>query len=223
LATELLTALNQEIANQPIRDLKTALLLVNNPMTANEPKEREQYKQLQTKLSELGQKGNSLATAVLAVKETSTDTVMKALLEQIKNAQAKNDDVASTVMILVGDGLSEAAPEPARPTESAPVASAAPAAPTPTPAAPPPISTMGTPAVAAPVAPATSAQNSAGLFNPPAPTTPAATVDSTPPPAVGSNGSQMQPASAYNYSGIPMSARRPINYIAPQTRQEEIE
>lgn len=228
LATEILTVLNQEIANQPIRDLKKALLLVNNPMTATDPKEREQYKMLQTKISELGQKGNALATAVLAVKETSTDTEMKALLDQLKNAQAKNDDVASTVMILVGGGLSEVAPTPA-PADT--TVSAPSAAPAPAPSVPPSPSPAGATVAAAapantpaPVAPATDAQNSAGIFNPPAPTSPAVKpVDSMPTNNTASNGAMMQPANAYSYSGIPVSARRPINYIAPQTQQGEIE
>lgn len=218
LATEILNALNAEIANQPIRELKKALLMLNNPMSSENTKEREQYKLLQTKIAEQGQKGNQLATAVLAVKETSTDTEMKGLLDQIQKAQGQNDDVASTVMILVGGGLAEAAPAPvASPSSPAATPTATPA---PTPVAPAP---AGAAVVSPTLTPsAAPADTSGGLLSqPPAPA--AAKVDSTPAPTVGSNGSQMQPANAYSHSGIPFSARRPINYIAPQTSQEEIE
>jgi len=67
-------------------------------------------------------------------------------------------------------------------------------------------------------------QNSTGVFNTPAPTASSQNVDSTPPAdqSVTGNGAMMQPANAYNFSGIPASAR-PLNYVSPQTRQEEVE
>ena len=48
-------------------------------------------------------------------------------------------------------------------------------------------------------------------------------VDSTPATTVASNGAAMQPAAAYNYSGIPMGFRRPVNYINPISKKEEVE
>lgn len=233
LATELLAALNQEIENQPIRELKKALLLVTNPAAAANTQEREQYKLLQTKIADLGQKGNQLATAVLSVKETSTDTEMKGLLDQLQKAQAANDDVAATVMILVGGGLAQAAPQsdatPAPTQSEAPVA-AAPAMTVNTPSTssgptastpPAPAPTGATVSPALTPSPAATNQTTAGMLNQPAAS---AKVDSTPPPppTAGAGGTMMQPA-AYSMSGIPFSARRPINYISPQTSQEEIE
>ncbi|MGH7203624.1 MAG: ATP-dependent Clp protease ATP-binding subunit [Candidatus Levyibacteriota bacterium] len=223
LATQIFDAINQEIANQPIRDLKKALLLVNNPVTAATPQEREQYKAIQAKISESGQKGNQLAASVLAVKETSTDTDLKSLLDQITKAQSQNDDVASTVMILVNGGKPVSEPAPAVDTASTPAQPSA-SAPTPPPV-PQPVVTAPVAPASSPIQPMAPAQNSnnAGIFSTPAPTAPTTPVDNTPAPTVSPNGSQLQPANAYSYSGIPMGARRPINYIAPQTRQEEIE
>ena len=74
--------------------------------------------------------------------------------------------------------------------------------------------------------PITPVQNTGSVFTPP----PAQSAFSNPSPvdntstgaAVVGNGAMMQPSNAYNFSGIPASSR-PVNYIAPQSRQEEVE
>lgn len=114
------------------------------------------------------------------------------------------------------------------------VAPAAPANPTPDAPAPTGVAmttptdatAAATPPVSSPMMPApTAPEPNAPVFQAPASTGVAnGAVDSTPAPAnndVASNGAAMQ-HSTYNYSGIP-SALRAVNYVAPQTRQEEIE
>lgn len=266
LAAEILEVITAAIAVEPLRRLKKTLLLIANPISALTPQERDQYTELQTKITTAGQKGNQLATAVLAVKDTTTDEELKKLLEQLTQAMAQQDEVALMVMELLGgipaataDQAQSGQEQPAQGEQQAPASdSQQPADTTANTSAPYP-STGSTSSVAnaepsagvamqspggassqqpvtfqtstgeavppvqqpsAPTASVAPAQNNTGMFNPPATPSP---VDSAPTgPAVGSNGSMMQPTNAYNYSGIPVSSR-PMGYVAPQTREEEVE
>ncbi|HSX09475.1 MAG TPA: AAA family ATPase [Candidatus Saccharimonadales bacterium] len=230
LAKEILDVITEAIQKEPIRNLKKTLLLISNPVAIQDSQEREQYAQLKTKVSEASQKGNELATAALAVKETTTDDEMNHIMDELNNAKAKNDEIAMMIDALVGTVAAPATPP------AAPAADQAPAAPSQNVQQPSPQVDVSTQAPSAPAPTGTTMptppqQNNSGLFTPPPP--PAQSAFSAPAPsgvdsaptgaAVGGNGSMMQPQqNAYNFSGIPASAR-PINYIAPQSRQEEIE
>jgi ATP-dependent Clp protease ATP-binding subunit ClpC len=239
-AKELMDTINTAIAQQPLRSLKKAVLLIANPVSAQTTQERDQYTELQTKISSAGQKGNQLAGKVLEVKENTTDDDMQKLLDNLVLGKSQNDEVATMIISLIGDvpvaapakSQEEAAPAdnsassvsdsvapvstdsaPAAPTDSAGGATQQPAQPvtfqTPEGTVIPPVQPAGDPM-----------QPMGGFVKPPVQATP---VDNAPSgPAVNSNGAAMQPTNAYNYSGIPASSR-PVNYVAPQSRQEEVE
>ena len=252
LAKEILDVINESIAKEPVRKLKKTLLLIANPISIADSQEREQYTLLRTKVTEASQKGNALATAILAIKETTTDDEMNQMLDQLLDAQSKKDEIALMIESLVGGNGLAAAPDASsdqgstaqpdqtagsqpQPTDApsltpmAPTSPAAPAGdamPTPPPAAAPTYVTQNP--ISASLPPA---QNSSGLFTPPPPPAQSAfsntnvsqAVDNTPASgAVAGNGAMMQPQNAYSYSGLPASAR-PVNYVSPQTRQEEVE
>ena len=102
LAIEILDVINVAITKQPIRNLKRELLLINNPISAQTAQEKEQYTELQTKITTASQKGNQIAVAVLGVKEATTDEEMQKLLDQLVSAKAQNDEVAVMIDTLLG-------------------------------------------------------------------------------------------------------------------------
>lgn len=261
-----MNTINEAIAAEPLRKLKRALLLINNPVTAQSSQERDQYTELQTKITTAGQKGNQLAGEVLSVKTETANEKINELLTKLKTAYPQNDEVAVMVLSLIGwnaavsagqtqeKNSSAAAIEPVGAVQqtaavSAPVNDVAPA------------NGMGVPT------PVTNpqTQNMTTQFTPPPPPVQSAFASNTPPPptpaqpspavnsmspqggmlagqatspqgsvtpidstsgvvgsVVNNNGSMMQPTSAYNYSGIPLSSR-PMGYVSPQTRQEDVE
>lgn len=234
--------------------MKGLLLHIANPASAGT--EQETFKTLQAKLVEASGKGNQLAAAVLALKETASDEDIQKLINQMIEASSKRDEIALLVLDSVGfdnptpstqpteaSVSSEVETPPAvqpeqplnveAPAPAAPVADAGqittPVGPVVDPAVPVTMVTQqiqSEPQPAAPTptnAPADTGAGNAPMFQ--APPAPNAGVDSTPPPAggVAGNGAAMQPTiSTYNYSGIPATSR-PVNYIAPQSIQEEIE
>lgn len=227
LAKEILSVINEEVTKLPIRNLKKTLLLLANPLSALTAEERNQYTALQAKISDAGQKGNQLATAVLGVNSSTTDEQMQQLLSQLQKAKSENDEVATTILTLVGNSVSEAHPASA----SQPEEQQQPSTSTATPSGPGPVTfqtSEGAPVQQTQPVPdvsASSSQNSAGMFNPPPVSS--QNIDSTPPTSENGNpnGSMMQPSNAYNaysFSGIPVSSR-PMGYVAPQTNQEEVE
>ncbi len=273
LATEILKIIEEELAHQPLRNFKKTLLLINNPVTAELPADKEKYTAVQTKLNEASQKGNALAAAVLSVKDTIKYEELEKMVADMVAAAQQKDEIA--IMVLEAAGVKNIAPDdqgsaeqggqssdssdvkPAESAESKPsegqdanqpqnVPGGAPQAPNQnptqatdgqaanTPTAPEPVApapggaAVNNPAAAptTPQAPTNApAENTGPVFQTPAPTSlPNGAVDSTPPPAngVASNGAAMASQSAYNYSGIP-SNFRPVNYVAPQSRHEEIE
>ncbi len=247
-AKELMAVINEAIAQAPIRKLKRAMLLISNPVSAQTQQERDQYTELQTKITSASQSGNQLAPKVLAIKEGSTDEEMKELLKGLQDAKDKNDEVASMILSLVGNvtPVEQTAPQPAQDASAAPTQDSipsqpaanssfdtAPVAPTATSAPQPSVSFQT--ATGAVVRPSPNVGTGSG-FTPPPPlpgagpmigTQPTSSpVDSNPGgAAVNPNGSMMQPQNAYNaysFSGIPASAR-PMGYVSPQTRQEDVE
>ncbi len=249
-AKELMDTINEAIAQQPLRILKKAVLLLANPVSAQTTQEREQYTELQTKITAAGKSGNQFATQVLGVKDSTSNDELKKLLDGLVQAQGQNDEVATMVLSLIGGApvappasnqeqsmSSEQQPDvsafsdnaqdksfesPAVLADSVPAVGVA----TQQPPVQQPSVTFQTPtgAVVPPVQPtADPAQPAGGFIKPPLPTGSSVTVDSAPSgPAVNNNGSMMQPTNAYNFSGIPASAR-PMGYVAPQTLQEEVE
>jgi len=243
-AKELLATINEAIVQAPIRKLKKSMLLIANPLSAQSQQERDQYTELQTKITAAGQQGNQFAPKVLAVQASTPDAELKGLLTGLQEAQAKNDEVASMVLSLVGniptpsaqDASTQEVAAPAQQisAEPAPIAPPAPAS-IPTAAPSPGPVTFQTPAGTV-VPPSPNVGTGAGFTPPPPPPAGMAPggmigsaqqtsspVDSN--PAVNPNGSMMQPANAYNaysFSGIPVSSR-PMGYVSPQTREEEVE
>lgn len=241
LAKEILLTINQEIERLPIRNLKKATMLVVNPMNSQIQEERAMYIEIQKKITEEGQKGNQLATAVLTVKETSTDEEMKKLLEQLVAAQAQHDEVAEIMLTLAGDDdVKEAQPavdqthpgqqpqdgqtpqqkqdstvQPTQPGQDQP--------PSPVGVAMPTTDVSQQSATEQPAHMSEQPdQTNASLFTPSTPPANSAIADSTPGAAINGNGATMQPSNAYNYAGIPVTSR-PVNYVAPQSSQEGVE
>lgn len=230
LATEILDVIQEAIEKEPMRNLKKALLLITNPVSAPSAQEREQYTELQTKITTASQKGDQLATAVLGVKETTTDEEMEQLMEELTDAQGQNDEVADMIESLIGGGGAIAAAQKKSTQQEQPLSANQPVNPS-----------VGISVPAPDVAPQSSSpasnvstlpmQNSGALFTPPPPPAQSAFTNSSQPSPIDSssagaasndNGSMIQPANAYNYAGIPASSR-PVNYVAPQSRQEEVE
>jgi ATP-dependent Clp protease ATP-binding subunit ClpC len=248
-AKELLEVIDDEVAREPIRDLKKTLLLIANPVSAQTPQERDQYTELQTKITTEGQKGNPLASAILGVKATATDDVLKKVMDMIIQGQSHNDEVASMLITLLGwspEALAaqNGAAAQEQPTESQPAQPeqqlSAPQQPVaPTPAAPPvgsapqpPVTFQTSEGSVVPPSQPTGigsnsttpppVQNNSGMITPP-PVASSSTVDNAPSgPVVNNNGAAMQPTNAYNFSGIPTSSR-PMGYVSPQSREEEVE
>jgi ATP-dependent Clp protease ATP-binding subunit ClpC len=129
--------------------------------------------------------------------------------EDASNQPAPDANVTPPISVVEQPGADAASAQPIAPVSSEPVA------PTPAGAAMNVPETPTAPVVPAPAAPVFQSPAPTGLAN--------GAVDSTPPTSndVSSNGAAMQ-HSTYNYSGIP-STFRPVNYVAPQSRQEEIE
>ena len=248
LATEILGVINDSVAREPIKNLKKTLLLITNPVSSETVQERDQYTEIQTKITTASQSGNQLAAAILGVKETTSDEELKQILDQVTAGQAKNDEVAVMIAALLGTvsaptNSSATQQDASASTQQATsgqnavaqqqqVSAGSDAQPSSNPTAQTPVTFQTSEgAVVPPSQPSTGvmspppSQNSAGLFTPPSSQGQSnpSFVDSQPSgPVVNSNGSMMQQANAYNYSGIPASSR-PMGYVAPQSRQEEVE
>jgi hypothetical protein len=226
LATEILNVINQEIAHEPLKNLKKALLFIANPLGALNALEREQYKALQAKIADAGQKGNQLASAVLAVTEATTDAEIQRLADQLSVAQGQNDEIALLVISLTGSivpvvaiaSVSPSAPAqeqqllPQQPvaqvastTQNVQIQSAQPIA-----AVMPTFASLNE----------NQAQQSMPVFQQNTPNTQTQGVSSPIDSMPNNAGLSFQASNTYNYSGIP--AQRPINYVAPQSRQGEI-
>ena len=262
LAKDVLKNINDAIEREPLRKLKKTLLLLVNPASSSTPQEKEQYTELQTKINTAGQKGNQIASAVLSVKEDTTDESIKQLLDQLLKAKEQHDEVAEIVMTLLGmipvavvsaQQVSNSSTQ----TEQADTDTQSPQVSTTTPAASAADSasdtgqsagvTAQTPIAQRPVtfqtptgeivpptppsatAPLPQPQNDSGILTQPqsvdsvSPASISTTIDSSPVnTTAAADDSLMQSANAYNYSGIPASSR-PMGYVAPQSRQEEVE
>jgi ATP-dependent Clp protease ATP-binding subunit ClpC len=248
-AKELMSTINEAIEAEPLRKLKRAILLINNPVSAKSTQEKDQYTELQTKITTAGQKGNQLASEVQSVKEETTNEAIKGLLNKLVIAYPQNDEVAVMVLSLIGG-----APVPQTQENAAiPAVQDTTAAQVPAP--------MGVPVTTGPVSIPEPVQSPTAQFTPPPPPAQSVFAANTPqpiqqspvsspvmsgiPPAgpailpqngvtqvdstsgvvgsvVNNNGSMMQPSGAYNYSGIPLSSR-PMGYVSPQSRQEDVE
>jgi len=151
----------------------------------------------------------------------------------VVSGQAQNDEVAMMIMTLIG-GIPKPVEKSVQSTEQQ-LAAAPSAQPTieqqtpPSPAVVDGAATAQSPVtfqtstgnVVPPTTPPSDANVSIPIPPPAQPATPV--VDNVPSgSAVSDNGSMMQPTNAYNYSGIPASSR-PVNYVSPFTRQEEVE
>ncbi len=96
LATELIDLIEKEIKHEPLRKLKGAMLLIANPVSAETPKERERYTQLQAKLSEVSA-NNPLAAEILAVKDTITYEEVEKIMNDLVKGIGQKDDIALLV------------------------------------------------------------------------------------------------------------------------------
>lgn len=257
LAQEIMAIINEEISKEPLRKLKKTLLLITNPLSAATSSERDQYTEIKTKITTASERDNPLATAILGVKDTTTDDELAQLLDHVINES--DNEVAKMLIELIGDTIqpvkTEAQPNQSEQRSQEPIAQepAVSSVSQPTPqlqSATPAVSeeaNASTSAEAAqsplPQSPATfqnlsgevvktqppadtnqQGQNAGGFIKPPMPSTPSASPVDTAPTgaALNDNGAMMQPTNAYNYAGIPINSR-PMNYVAPQSHQEEVE
>jgi len=212
-----LKVINEAIAKAPIRKLKKTLLLIANPVSAQTHQERDQYTEVQTKITTASQKGDPLASAILGMKESASDAEIQQLLDQISQEEQKKNEVALMIVSLVGF-LGEPAENNASASSTTQsqqgVENGASQQQQ-------PVTFQTSTGAVVPPAPAYPGQSSGGFVKPPMPSS--SVVDDAPSgPMTNSNGSMMRPTNAYNYSGIPPSAR-PTGYISPQTNQEEVE
>jgi ATP-dependent Clp protease ATP-binding subunit ClpC len=99
LATEILTTIEQGIKSDEVSRLKEVLLLIVNPITAQNPNDKEKYTDLRTKISDASQKGNVLANTVLSVNDTTTDDALLQLKTQLEDAKAQNQDEVALLVL----------------------------------------------------------------------------------------------------------------------------
>lgn len=98
LAAEILSSIDAAIKESEIAKVKRPLLLIANPITAQTPDEREMFANIHTKVDEAGQKGNTLAAAILNVTDTAAAEDIKQITDQLIAGREKNDELA--IMII---------------------------------------------------------------------------------------------------------------------------
>lgn len=94
LAAELVDAIEAAVKYEGVSQLKGVLLQVVNPVTAKTPAEREAFTQLQTKMSEASQKGDQLASAIMALTDASTEDDVLNLKQQLEQAAEQKNEMA---------------------------------------------------------------------------------------------------------------------------------
>jgi len=98
LAIEVLDTIAAGIKTEEISKLKEVLLLIVNPITAQNPLEKEKYIALRKKISAASEQGNLLANAVFSVNDSTSDDDLIQLKIKLENASEQNDEVAKAVL-----------------------------------------------------------------------------------------------------------------------------
>lgn len=110
LAAELVDAIEAAVKYEGVSQLKSVLLQVVNPVTAKTPAEREAFTQLQTKMSEASQKGDQLASAIMALTDASTEDDVLNLKQQLEQAAEQKNEMALLLLdVAKGTPLEQAA------------------------------------------------------------------------------------------------------------------
>lgn len=115
LAAEIIDTIEAAIKYEGVAKLKDLLLHIVNPITAKTPAEREEFTAVQAKVSEASQKGDAVATAILALTDAATEDDVLKLKEQLEQARDQKNELAALILSAL-DG------------ESAPADAVAPAA-----------------------------------------------------------------------------------------------
>jgi ATP-dependent Clp protease ATP-binding subunit ClpC len=104
LAAEILSTIEEAIKQSEIMKIKGPLLLIANPITAQNAEEKEMYTNIHTKVDEASQKGNELASAILNVSDATTEQEINDLTAKLNTAKEKNDDIALLIFSLIDTG-----------------------------------------------------------------------------------------------------------------------
>lgn len=102
LAAEILTTIQESIEHDEVMKVKTPLLLIANPITAQNADEKEMYTNIHTKVDEEAQKGNQLATTILNLTDSSGDQEIKQIKNQLEQGKAQNNELAVLILSMVG-------------------------------------------------------------------------------------------------------------------------
>ncbi|MBU4015903.1 ATP-dependent Clp protease ATP-binding subunit [Patescibacteria group bacterium] len=98
LAAEILATIQDAINHDKVIRIKEPLLLIANPITAQNSDEKEIFTNIHTKVDEAGQKGNQLASAILNLTDTATDQDIKQIKTQLDQAGAQGDELAAMIL-----------------------------------------------------------------------------------------------------------------------------
>ncbi len=83
-------------------NLKKTLLEINNPGAISDTAKKDKYTRLHDELVPASKQGDKLSEAILSVNEGTSDEVIKKILEDLKIAQNKGNQLASDIMAIVG-------------------------------------------------------------------------------------------------------------------------
>lgn len=101
LAAEIVDAIEAAIKYEGVSQLKNILLQIVNPITAKTPAERDNFTQLQTKVSGASQRGDQLAIAIMGITDATTQDDMLKLKDQIAKAVEEKNELAVVIADVV--------------------------------------------------------------------------------------------------------------------------
>jgi ATP-dependent Clp protease ATP-binding subunit ClpC len=101
LAAEILATIAGAEVHDDLQKLKRTLLFVVNPLIAPTPMARETFTAINGKVTQAGQKGDQMATEILAVTDKSTDEELTSLQQQFEKAKANNNEIA----LMIADAM----------------------------------------------------------------------------------------------------------------------
>lgn len=98
LANEILITIQEAINHDEIMKIKDPLLLIANPITAQNADEKEIFTNIHTRVDEASQKGDKLASVILNLTDEATDQDILQIKAQLDEAKAQNDEVAAVIL-----------------------------------------------------------------------------------------------------------------------------
>jgi len=116
LATEILSAVNNEIAEEtkashqtdPVVQYRKVLKQLINPLYLADPEDKAKFSQVYDKISKANKSGNPLAASILSLTDTTSDNDIQQLKEQLEQAKAQGDDFAKEILAVIGEAIEKA-------------------------------------------------------------------------------------------------------------------